>query len=148
LYCRIPATADLQLYNRRVQGVQAMWRFKSLLIAAPVAAGLLFAPAAHAGGWHGGGGGWHGGGGGGWHGGGGGWHGGGWNGGWRGPGWGLPLLGLGAAAVIGGVIASQAYVAPPVVYAPPPVYYAPPPVYYAQPPGYGPPPGYYAQPPG
>ena len=63
-----------------------MMRFKALLVAAPIAAGLLAAPAAHAdwhghggGGWHGGGGGWHGGGwhGGGWHGGGAHWHGGG-----------------------------------------------------------------------
>jgi len=123
-----------------------MMSLKTLLIAAPVAAALLAAPAAHAdwrghggGGWHGGGGGWHGGGGG-WHGGGGGWHGGGWHGGgWRGgPGVGV-VLGLGAAAVAGGVIASQVYAPPPpVYYAPPPVYYAPPPVYYAAPPGYYP----------
>jgi hypothetical protein len=54
------------------EGVNAMVRFKALLIAAPLAAALLAAPAAHAewrgrgdGGWHGGGrghgGGWHGG---------------------------------------------------------------------------------------
>ena len=35
----------------------AMMRFKALLIAAPIAAGLLAAPAAHAD-WHGRGGGW------------------------------------------------------------------------------------------
>jgi hypothetical protein len=110
--------------------------FKALLIAAPVALGLLAAPAAHAD----------------WHGRGGGWHGGGWHGGYHhGPGVGGALLGLGAAAVIGGVIASQAYAPPPVVYAPPPAYYAPPPVYYpppgyAAPPGYYPPPGYYRPP--
>ncbi len=43
------------------------------------------------------------------------------------------LLGLGAAAVAGGIIASQSR--PPAYYAPPPVYYAPPPpAYYAAPP--------------
>lgn len=69
--------------------------WSTLLVAAPVAAGLLAAPAAHAEWrghqqWHGGGGGgWHGGGGGSWHGGGGGsWHGGGWHGDhWHGGGW-------------------------------------------------------------
>ena len=97
--------------------------FKSLLIAAPVALGLLAAPAAHAD-WRGRGGYGHGY-----------YH--------RGPGIGGALLGLGAAAVIGGVIVSHAYAPPPrVVYAPPPVYYAPPPAYYAAPPGY-----YYARPP-
>src|ERR1700733_12716771 len=118
-----------------------MLRFKALLIAAPVAAGLLAAPAAHAE-WHGHGGGGHGGA---WH--GGDWHGGAWHGGgYRGPGPGVAgaILGLGAAAVIGGVIASQAYAPPPpVYYAPPPAYYAPPPVYYAPPPAYAAPPGYY-----
>ena len=90
-----------------------MWRIKSLLIAAPIAAGLLAAPAAHAD-WH------RGGGGGGWHGNYGHYHGGGyWNHG-GGIGLGGALLGLGAAAVIGGAIASQAYVPPPpVVYAAP-----------------------------
>jgi hypothetical protein len=106
-----------------------MIRFKAILIAAPIAAGLLAAPAAHAE-WHGHGG-WHGGG----------WHGGGWHGGYRGPGVAGALLGLGAAAVVGGVIASQAYAPPP------PVYYAPPPVYYAAPPVYAQPPAYYAPPP-
>ena len=93
-----------------------MTYMKSLLIAAPVAVGLLSAPVAHAE-WRG--------------------HGGGGHGGWghRGGGWGGhhgngaltgALLGLGAAAVIGGVIASQPqYYAPP-----PPVYYAPQPQYY------------------
>lgn len=90
-----------------------MTQLKTLLIAAPVALGLLAAPAAHAewrGGWHGG-------------------H------GYRGPGFPLAgaLLGLGAAAVVGGIIASQP------VYAPPPAYYYPPQGYYA-------PPGYYYQP--
>ena len=46
------------------------------------------------------------------------------------------MIGLGAAAIVGGVLASQAYARPPaVVYAaPPPVYVAPPPVVYAPPP--------------
>jgi hypothetical protein len=102
-----------------------MSRLKALLIAAPVAAGLLAAPAAHAD--------WHGRGGGGWH--------GGFEHGHRGgPGVGGVILGLGAAALLGGVIASQAY-GPPVYYAPPPAYYPPPTAYYA------PPPVYYAQPP-
>jgi hypothetical protein len=101
-----------------------------LLLAAPLAAGLLLAagaPKAEAE-WHGGG--WHGGG---WH---GGWHGGGWHGGWHGGGWGPgavvagTVLGLGVGAALAG-----AYAPPPVVYAPPPVVYAPPPtVYYAPPP--------------
>ena len=71
--------------------------WSSLMIAAPVAAGLLAAPAAHADrgdhrGWHGGG-----------------WHGGGWqrhdhdNGGAAA----AAVLGLGAAAIVGGIIASQ-----------------------------------------
>jgi len=115
--------------NDRVSGVKAMTRFKALLIAAPVAAALLAAPAAyadehgHGGGWHGGRGEWHG-------------------GEHHGPGVGGVLLGLGAAAVVGGVLASQAYAPPP------PVYYAPPPAYYAPPPGYyAPPPAYYSAPP-
>jgi hypothetical protein len=110
-----------------------------LLMAVPIAAGLLAMPmAAHAdwhgrGGWHGGGGGWHGGG----------WHGGGW--GYRphyGPGPAIAgaLLGLGVGAVVAGALAP-----PPVYYAPPPVYYAPPPVYYAPPPAYYPPPVYYGR---
>jgi len=117
-----------------------MLRIKACLIAVPVAAGLLLAaPAAHAE-WRGHGGGhgeWHGGGRGEWHGGG---H------GHGGPGVVGALLGLGAAAVVGGVIASQVYAPPPpVYYAPPPVYYGPPPVYYAPPPVYyaPPQPGYY-----
>jgi hypothetical protein len=106
-----------------------MTHLKTLLIAAPVAMGLLAAPAAHAE-WRGHGGGW--GYGGGWG------HQGGWgnHGGHRGNG--LPLVGaLLGAAVIGGIIASQP------TYAPPPTYYAPPPAYYA-PPAYGP--AYYPQP--
>lgn len=104
-----------------------MLRFKALLIAAPVAAGLLAAPAAHAE--------WRGHGGGGWHEG---------HEHHRGPGFGGVILGLGAAAVLGGVLASQAYAPPPpVYYAPPPTYYPPPAAYY-----YAPPPAYYAAPPG
>ncbi len=102
-----------------------MLRLKALFIAVPIAAGLLVAPAAHAD-WHG--------------------HGGGY--GYRhyhGPGVAGAILGLGAAAVIGGVIASQAYAPPRVVYAPPPAYY-PPPVVYAPPPAYYPPPTVYYQP--
>jgi hypothetical protein len=106
-----------------------MLRFKALMIAAPVAVGLLIAPQAHAE-WRG-------------HGGGGGWHGGYEHGHHGGPGVGGVILGLGAAAVLGGVLASQAYAAPPpVYYAPPPAYYQPPPAYYA------PPAAYYAAPPG
>lgn len=97
---------------------------KSKLLAAAVAvsAGLLAAPgAAHADYWR--------------------------HGGWGGPryyphyyhhrGFGIgpviagTVLGLGAAAAIGSVLAPP----PPVVYAPPPpAYYAPPPAYYAPPP--------------
>jgi hypothetical protein len=105
-----------------------MRNWTSLLIAAPVAIGLLAAPAAHADWRH---------------------HGGGWDNGWHGHehhGNGNAvageLLGLGVGAVIGGVIASQQ----PYYYAPPPVAYAPPPAYYPQqyyaPPGYGYPTGY------
>jgi hypothetical protein len=131
-----PATGGYQFLHREAtKKEKAMTHFKTLLIAAPVAMGLLAAPAAHAE-WHGGGG-WHGGG----------WHGGGWHGG------GIPLgaalLGLGAAAVVGGIIASQ----PPVVaYAPPPAYYPAPGYatpYYAAPayPGaYYAPQAYYAPP--
>jgi hypothetical protein len=102
-----------------------MGNWSKLLMAAPIAAGLLAAPAAHADwrgdrGWHGGGG-WHG------------------DRGWHhrdhdnsGAIAGA-ILGLGAAALIGGAIASSQphYYAPP-----PPVVYAPPPPYY---------PGYYPQ---
>jgi hypothetical protein len=99
------------------------------MIAAPIAAGLLAAPAAHAE-WRGHGGYGH--------------YYGGYHGGWRGPGVAGAILGLGAAAIVGGVIASQAYAPPPVVYAAPRPYYAPPPAYYAPPPGYyAPPPAYY-----
>jgi hypothetical protein len=95
-----------------------MTQWKTMLIAAPVALGLLAAPAAHAE-WRGGG--YHGE----WG------HHGEW--GYRGPG---PLagalIGLGAAAVVGGIIASQQP-----VYAPPPAHYYAPgyasPYYYAAP---------------
>ncbi len=107
---------------------------KSLFVAVPVAISLLAAPAAYADehGDHGRGGheqGRHGD-----------WHGDRDRGHGGGNGVAGAILGLGAAAIIGGVIASQAYAPPPpVVYAPPPRYYAPPPVVYAPPP----PPGYY-----
>ena len=109
-----------------------MLRFKAVLVAVPVMVGLLAAPAAHAD-WRGREGGWH-----------------------RGyehehrggPGVAGAIIGLGAAALLGGAIASQAYGPPPAYYAPPPpVYYAPPPrVYYAPPQAYyaPPPPVYYA----
>ena len=99
---------------------------RTLLIATPAVLGLLAAPAAHAE-WRGGRGGW-------------GDHRGHWDhgGGYRGPGpLGGLLLGLGAAAVVGGIIASQP------AYAPPPVYYAPQPGYYPAPSYYAPP-AYYA----
>jgi hypothetical protein len=85
-----------------------MTHSKTFLIAAPVALALAFSPAAHANGYHGGGG--------------------------RGA-WGF-FAGLGAAAVVGGVVAASR---PPVYYAPAPVYYAPYPAYY-----YAPAPVYYA----
>jgi hypothetical protein len=102
-----------------------------LLIAAPLAAGLIAAPAsAHADwyrhGWNGGGYGWH------------------RDRGWHpGPGAVIAgtILGLGAAAAVAGAFAPPP--PPPVYYAPPPpVVYAPPPVYY--PPAYARAPGYYA----
>ena len=108
-----------------------MSRFKALLVAVPVVVGVLAAPAAHAD--------WRGHGDHGWHG-GGGWHGGYEHGHRGGSGIAGAILGLGAAAIIGGVIASQTYAPPPVVYAPPPAYYPPPAAYYP------PPPGYYAAP--
>jgi hypothetical protein len=102
-----------------------MSALKTLLIAAPVAAGLLAAPSVAHADWHGRGG----------------WHGGGYGHGWHGGGYRRDnggavagaILGLGAAAIIGGALAAQQpYYAPP-----PPVYYAPPPpVYYAPAPGY------------
>ena len=96
-----------------------MRTWSTFLIAAPIAAGLLAAPAAHAD-WHRGG-----------------WHGGYWqhdHGGGNAAA--SALLGLGIGALIGGaIVASQ-----PQYYAPPPVVYAPPP-YYA-PPVYGYPSGY------
>ena len=102
-----------------------MRTWSTLLVAATVAAGLLAAPAAHAD-WRG----HHE------------WHGGGWHQCWHhenhdnGAAIAGAVLGLGAAAILGGVLASQqpAYYAPP----PPPVVYAPPPGYYAAP-------GYYSQ---
>jgi hypothetical protein len=104
--------------------------WSTLLVAAPVAAGLLTAPAAHAD-WRG----HHE------------WRGAGWHQGWQhehhdnGAAIAGAVLGLGAAAILGGILASQqpAYYAPP-----PPVAYAPPPGYYA-PPGYYSQSGYYSQ---
>ncbi len=92
--------------------------WSKLLFAAPVMAGLLAAPVAEAQwrppppgpGWHGG---WH--------------H-------PRGPGPGAVIAGLGAAAIIGGIIASQAYPPPPPVAYPPPPPPPPPPGYYPPPP--------------
>ena len=102
---------------------------KILLVAAPVALSLLTAPMAHAE-WGHRGGGWG--------------HEGGYRGGYYhggGPGWaGAALLGLGAAAVIGSVIAAQPY------YAAPPAYYAPQPQPYYAPQQYYAPRPYYAAP--
>jgi hypothetical protein len=106
----IPDTCDHHVACHEAnEKEQAMGHVKGFLIAAPVALGLLFAPAAHAEWRHGGGWGYH---------------------GYGHRGFGLPLaagiLGLGVGAAI---VASQ----PPVVaYAPPPAYY-PPPGYYPQP---------------
>jgi hypothetical protein len=113
-----PATQDAQLIGPEANAKEpAMTHLKTLFIAAPVALGLLAAPAAHAE-WRGHDGGYHG-------------------GGWGHRGYGVPLVGaLLGAAVVGGIIASQP------AYAPPPVYYAPPPAYYA-PPAYAP--SYYPQ---
>jgi hypothetical protein len=104
--------------------------WSTLLVAAPVAAGLLTAPAAHAD-WRG----HHE------------WRGSGWHQGWQhehhdnGAAIAGAVLGLGAAAILGGILASQqlTYYAPP-----PPVAYAPPPGYFA-PPGYYSQSGYYSQ---
>jgi hypothetical protein len=118
-----PDTYDAHLLGPEANVKEpAMTHLKTLLIAAPVALGLLAAPAAHAewrghGGWHGG----------------------------RGPGFPLAgaLLGLGAAAVVGGIIASQpVYAPPPAYYYPPQAYYAPPGYYYQQPQPYYAAPGY------
>lgn len=103
-----------------------------LLLAAPVAAGLLAAPSMARADWHG----WHVWRGGGWH---GGWHGGHWN--YWGPGAVVAgaLAGIGVGALVAGAVAPP----PPVYYPPPPAYYAPPPGYYAPPPAaYAPPPAY------
>jgi hypothetical protein len=107
----------------------SMVHMKTLLIAAPVALGLLASPAAHAE--------WRAHGGGGW----------GYHGGYGHRGGGAlagAILGLGAAAVIGGIIASQP---PRVVYAPQPGYYAAPayPRTYYSAPAYYPPPDYYSE---
>src|ERR1700722_17850973 len=107
---------------------KAMGHVRTFLIAAPVALGLLAAPAAHAewrghGGWDHRSAGWGG-------------YRGGYSHGGNGGAIAGALLGLGAAAVIGGIIASQP---------PPAVAYAPQPGYYYYPtPGYPAP--YYAQP--
>jgi hypothetical protein len=125
--CRNPDTADTQLsHHTGKDRNSAMRNWSKLLIAAPLAAGLLAAPAYadrdHRGGWDRGG----------WHGDRGGWHG---DRGWHrdhdnGGAIAGAVLGLGAAAIIGGLIASQQqpqYYAPPppVVYAPPPPYQGP-----------------------
>jgi hypothetical protein len=124
--CPNPATSDRQVTFHVEHKDRVMQTWSKLLIAAPIATGLLAAPAAHAD-WHGHRGGWNNG-----------YHGGyGYNGGGyyrhdNGNAAAAAVLGLGAAAIIGGVIASQQprYYAPP-----PPVVYAPPPGYY---PGYYP----------
>jgi hypothetical protein len=115
-HCPIPGSDKSKNEDR------TMRTSSSLLIAAPVALGLLAAPAAHAD--------WH--------------RHGGWDNGWHGHehhGHGDAvagaLIGLGVGAAIGGIIASSQ----PYYYAPPPVAYAPPPPYYAAP-GYGYPTGY------
>jgi hypothetical protein len=104
------------LREKRQNKDRVMRIWSSLLIATPVAAGLLAAPSAHADwrghrGWHED---WH--------------H----HGHDNGAAIAGAVLGLGAAAIIGGVLAAQQpqYYAPP-----PPVVYAPPPPYY---PGYYP----------
>lgn len=89
-----------------------MRTWSRFLIAAPIAAGLLAAPAAHAD--------WH--------------HHDNWHGDWHhhdhgGDAATGALIGLGVGALIGGAIASSQYQyyapPPPVVYAPPPPYYPP-----------------------
>jgi hypothetical protein len=103
-----PDTCDHHVLCRQAnEKEQAMKYVKNLLIAAPLALGLLMAPAAHAEWRHGGGWGYH--------------------GGYGHRGFGVPLaaavLGLGVGAAI---VASQ----PPVVaYGPPSAYYYPPPAY-------------------
>jgi hypothetical protein len=118
--------ADYHILGPKLED-QTMRTWTSLLVAAPVAVGLLAAPAAHAD--------WG--------------HRGGWHGYERhhdhrgGIGVAGALVGLGIAAAVGGVIAATQA---PAYYAPPPVVYAPPPGYYPAP-AYAAPPGYYAPPP-
>jgi hypothetical protein len=128
--CRNPDTSDPQVAHTREDEDRAMRTWSALLIAAPVAIGLLAAPAAHADWRH---------------------QGGGWGGGrhyeqHRGNGGGDAvagaLIGLGVGALIGGMIAASQ--PPPQYYAPQPQYYAPPPVAYAPPPYAAP--AYYAGP--
>jgi hypothetical protein len=103
-----------------------MRTWTSLLIATPVALGLLAAPSAHADWRH--------------HDGGrdGGWHGYEHHGGGNGNAVAGALIGLGVVAVIGGIIAASQ----PQYYPPPPVAYAPPPPPYYPAPGYAYPTGY------
>jgi hypothetical protein len=102
-----PVTRRHHLSSREARKKeQAMTRLKTLMIAAPIALGLLSAPAARAE-WRHGGWGYH---------------------GYAHRGYGVPLaaalLGLGVGAAI---VASQP------AYAPPPAYYYPPPGYYPAP---------------
>jgi hypothetical protein len=120
---RNPDISDPQVAHTREDEERDMRTWSSLLIAAPVAFGLLAAPAAHADWRH---------------------HGGGWGGGGRGyerhhngndhgDAVAGALIGLGVGALIGGMVAAsqpQYYAPPPVVYAPPP-YSAP--AYFAGP---------------
>src|ERR1700686_2478484 len=101
--CPNPDTGGPHMCSMSPREDQAMSYGKMFLIAAPVALSLLAAPAAHAE-WGHRGGGW------------GGYHGGYEHRGGNGGAIAGALLGLGAAAVIGGVIASQ-----PAYYPPPPV---------------------------
>jgi hypothetical protein len=122
---RNPVIAERQVPHASEDEDRAMRTWTSLMIAAPVALGLLAAPAAHADWRHHG---WEG-------------HD---RGGWRGyehrdrgngDAVAGALIGLGVGALIGGIIASSQ----PQYYAPPPVAYAPPPPYA---PGYAVPLGY------
>jgi hypothetical protein len=111
-----PQSSHGNLPNSQIERwdeVRVMRYLSTMLIAAPIAAGLMAAPAAQAD-WHHGDRDWHGD----YH-----HH----DGGGAVAG---AVIGLGAAAVLGGLLASQAqqpYYAPPppVVYAPPPPYYGP-----------------------